>query len=58
MNTGEMWLFGKPNEILIEGNKLIRRVYETEQVYTDKIILTRDEFMLCYNEWIKGDKNE
>lgn len=57
MNTS-MWLFGKPNEILIEGNKLIRREYETEQVYTDNVILTRDEFLLCYNTWIKGEDKE
>ena len=58
MNVGGRWLFGRPNEIFIEGNKLIRRIYETEQVYNDEIVLTRDEFMLCYNEWVKGDKNE
>ncbi len=58
MNTGGIWLFGRPNEILIEGNKLIRREYETEQVYTDNVILTRDEFLLCYNTWIKGEDKE
>ena len=58
MNLRGGWLFGRPNEIFIDGNKLIRRIYETEQVYDDEIVLTKDEFLLCYNAWVKGENNE
>ena len=58
MNVGGCWVFGKPDEIFIENDVLYRRIYETEQVYDDEIVMTRDEFMLCYNAWVKGDSDE
>ena len=58
MNTGGIWLFGKPDEIFIQDDVLYRRVYETEQVYRDERIMTKDEFLMCMKEWYKGDNNE
>lgn len=41
-----------------ENNILYRRVFETEQVYKDIKIMSKDEFTLCYDLWIKGDSYE
>ena len=55
MNIGGNWLFGKPDEIFIKNNSLYRRIYETEQVYRDEKIITKEEFLLCMERWCDNE---
>lgn len=53
MPVGRIYLFGKSDNIFIEDDVLYRRIWETEQTYHDEKIMTKNEFIICYNTWIK-----
>ena len=57
MNVGGCWVFGRPDDVFIENDVLYRRIWETEQVIIHIPIITKEQFMLCYNTWVKGDKD-
>ena len=48
---------GKEIDYCIDNNVLYKRVKETEQVIIHIPIITKEQFMLCYNTWVKGDKD-
>ena len=52
MNAGGQYLFGKPDETFIENDTLYRRIWETEQTYHDEIVITKEEFKMCYMAWL------
>lgn len=54
MYIGGTWLFGKP-DVFIQDDVLYRRVYETEQVYRNEKIITKEEFIKCFDEWIRKE---
>ena len=60
MNAGgSRWLFGRPDEIHIENDTLFVYQYDVEDdnsVHRFPVI-TKEEFILCYNTWIKGENN-
>lgn len=44
---------------MIENDKLVRRtrVYSEERnapIYKNEVVITKEEFLECYNEWIRG----
>lgn len=55
MNAGGYWVFGRPDDVFIKNDILYRRIYETEQIYHDERIMTKEEFLLCMKEWYKNE---
>ena len=48
---------------MIDGNKLVRHepIFRGEDLagYKVQIVITKEEFLECYNAWVKGgEKNE
>jgi hypothetical protein len=48
---------------MIENDKLIRRtkVYSEERnapIYKNEVVITKEEFLKCYNEWVIKPKRE
>lgn len=41
---------------MIEGDKLIREhpVYLDGDTYRLELVITKEEFLECYNAWVKG----
>ena len=54
-------LFGKPDEYKFKNNTLYRYVYSGEgrtEVVREEKVISKEEFVMCYKEWISGKENE
>lgn len=51
------------NNFIIEDDELIRRTsirqrYDTVVAIENKLVITKEEFLACYNKWVKGEKRQ
>lgn len=53
MNAGSIYLFGRPDEYKIENDTLYRIEYINDTVAKEIPIITKEEFIMCYEQWIK-----
>lgn len=58
MNTGSTYLFGKPDEYKIKNDILYRYEYINDTTCKETPIITKTEFLACYEAWVKAENEK
>lgn len=43
------------NDFTIENDELIRSTQVSNDIYENEVIITKEQFIECFNEWIKPE---
>lgn len=55
MSTGSKYLFGRPDEYEIENDILYRYEDINDTTCKKTPIITKTEFLTCYEAWVKAE---
>ena len=58
MSTGSKYLFGRLVEYQIKNDTLYRCEYIDDTICKEIPIITKPEFLMCYEAWVKAESEE
>ena len=45
-------------KMIVNDYGICQRIYVEDNIFTDKVVITKEAFIEAYNRWIKGAENE
>ena len=55
MHFGSKYLFGRPDEYHFDNDVLYRDVYKDDTHFDSHQVITKDEFLACFKNWVQDD---